>query len=79
MTAHTHRVYVDGCFRCELSKDEAEDARQEQAADLDTAADETNDAYDHDELHAAADIVRLNVHSVYIDRWIARLEERIEG
>ena len=23
MTAHDHRTYVDGCFRCELSADEA--------------------------------------------------------
>lgn len=26
MTPHTHRVYVDGCYRCELNKDEAADA-----------------------------------------------------
>lgn len=24
MTPHTHRTYVEGCYRCELSRDEAE-------------------------------------------------------
>lgn len=24
MTAHTHTEYVDGCFRCDLNRDEAE-------------------------------------------------------
>lgn len=23
MSAHTHSIYVDGCFRCDLSRDEA--------------------------------------------------------
>ena len=32
MTQHTHRTFVDGCYRCDLSRDEAI------AACLDTAA-----------------------------------------
>lgn len=43
---------------------------------LNEAADETNDAYDHDELHAAADVVRSGLTSNYIDRWIEGLETR---
>jgi hypothetical protein len=41
--------------------------------DLNKIADQTNEAHDHDELHAAADVVRLGVSSPYIDRWIAGL------
>lgn len=29
MTAHDHTTYVPGCFRCELSRDEAQDAAVE--------------------------------------------------
>lgn len=43
---------------------------------LNVAADETNDAYDHDELHAAADVVRAGLTSNYIDRWVEGLERR---
>jgi hypothetical protein len=43
---------------------------------LNAAADETDDSFDHDELHAAADVVREGVSSNYIDRWVAGLEHR---
>jgi hypothetical protein len=29
MTQHTHPEHVEGCFRCELSKDELTDAEEE--------------------------------------------------
>lgn len=34
MTQHTHREHVDGCFRCELSRDEVEHQEQEPEDDL---------------------------------------------
>lgn len=43
---------------------------------LQRRADETDDARDHDELHAAADVVRSRVHTDYIDRWVDELRKR---
>lgn len=43
---------------------------------LNAAADETDDSFDHDELHAAADVVRAGLRSNYIDRWVEGLERR---
>ena len=31
MTAHDHRTYVDGCFRCDLSRDEVDPMTPHQA------------------------------------------------
>lgn len=49
---------------------------------LHAAADKTNDAYDHDELHAAGAIVQLSssepFNHQYIGRWIEGLLHRIE-
>jgi hypothetical protein len=33
MTAHDHREHVDGCFRCDLSRDEVELAARLEAED----------------------------------------------
>lgn len=49
---------------------------QDRATALNDAADETDDSYDHDELHAAADVVRAGLSTRYIDRWVAGLEHR---
>jgi len=49
---------------------------QSRADALNAAADETDDSYDHDELHAAADVVRAGLSTDYIDRWVAGLEHR---
>lgn len=44
------------------------------------AADETNDAKDHDELHAAAVVCLSPVRrNPYVQRWISELVERVQG
>jgi hypothetical protein len=50
--------------------------RRPTGAALHAAADATNDAADHDELHAAAAIIEGVPGSVYVTRWIAGLVER---
>ncbi len=34
MSQHTHTTFVPGCFRCDLGRDEAEFARQEEERDI---------------------------------------------
>lgn len=50
------------------------------ASKLQVLADETNDAADHDELHAAAEVVRLRAglpyDESYLNRWIQGLLQR---
>lgn len=44
-------------------------------------ADEANDAFDHDEIHAAAEVARMmdgeTFDVSYIDRWLAGIAERL--
>ncbi|PTL55738.1 hypothetical protein [Paraconexibacter algicola] len=51
MTAHDHRTFVPGCYRCELGRDEAMDAlvaeRDEALAEVETAWTEGYDAAVH--------------------------------
>jgi gluconate kinase len=48
---------------------------------LRVAADETNDAADHDEVHAAAEVAKLlagdDFDDSYIDRWLDGILERM--
>jgi len=46
------------------------------AARLQARADETDSAADHDELHAAADVVASGLHTRYVDRWVDELRKR---
>ena len=46
MTAHTHRTLVEGCFRCELNKDEIAAARAESLAEG-WIEDENGNLYGH--------------------------------
>lgn len=62
---------LEPCGRCFADSEMV--ARAER---INAAADETDDARDHDELHAAADIVRTGFHSRYVDRWVEELEKR---
>lgn len=41
--------------------------------ELHESADEQNDVHDHDERHAAADVLAAGLSTPYIDRWIAGL------
>jgi gluconate kinase len=51
------------------------------AARLHAAADESNDAADHDELHAAGAVTQMLAgepyNPEYVQRWLAGLAERI--
>jgi len=53
------------------------------AARLHRAADQTNDARDHDELHAAGAVVELSrgtgCNLEYIGRWISGLLQALDG
>lgn len=47
------------------------------------AADETNDAAEHDEIHAASVIAwwrydRVLPPNIYVDRWLRELEPRVD-
>lgn len=64
MGEHMHLDDYSGCRHADL------------AESLQRVADETDDARDHDELHAAADVVRSQVHTEYIDRWVDELRKR---
>lgn len=45
MTPHDHWEYVEGCYRCEISRDEEEQERREYAEFLDGEAMREAEAY----------------------------------
>lgn len=45
MSAHTHRELVDGCYRCDLNRDELEANREEDERDAQAAWIEYRDSY----------------------------------
>lgn len=55
MTVHMHRVLTEGCYRCDLNRDEFEAAREELIADARKAAERVDHYLDTRERHLPFD------------------------
>jgi len=56
VSEHRHSTYVPGCYRCDLSKDEARDALSDEVFDLTTALDAIRAVADEYAANGPADV-----------------------